>query len=353
MTKLLQSLLLLLASGTDKDRLRQIQFLKEENRILRDRLPKRIQVTPTERQRLLKFGKPLGSAIRHLITIVSPRTFLRWLHGETRPKEAASKRGRKRTPEEVRELVLRLARENDWGYTRILGELKKLGIKKISRATVVNILKENGLDPGPKRGEGTWFDFIKRHKESLIACDFFSTKVWTMSGVVEYFVLFFIHVGTRKVYVAGMTPNPNAPWVIQQARNAAMHFGEEPAKPRYLLRDHDSKFVPEFDAVLEAEGMEVVPTSVQAPNMNAVAERFVQTVKGECLDHFIVFGEAHLRYLLKQFLIHYHECRPHQGLGNMPLGGLPAVPEDKPLILSEVRCEERLGGLLKHYSRAA
>jgi putative transposase len=254
----------------------------------------------------------------------------------------------------VRQLALKLERENAWGYTRILGELKKLGVGKVSRATVANILKENGLDPGPRRGAGSWDDFLKRHAQTLWACDFFSTKVWTMSGLVDVFVLFFIHVGSRRVLLAGVSANPDRAWMVQQARNVAMRFDEEPVKPKYLLRDRDTKFVAEFDAVLESEGLEVVKVAVRAPNQNAVAERFVQSVKSEVLDHFIVCSEKHLRHLLSELLAHYPEERPHQGLGNVPLGGVPPSEEAPAVLpLSEVRCRERLGGVLKHYRRAA
>jgi putative transposase len=223
----------------------------------------------------------------------------------------------------------------------------------VSRSTVVNLLKENGLEPGPRRGEGTWDDFLRRHAETLWACDFFTKKVWTLGGLVDVYVLFFIHPGTRRVHLAGLTAHPDRQWVAQQARNVALFFDEQPVRPRFLIRDHDSKFVREFDGVLESEGVEVVPISIRAPNMNAVAERFVQTAKQECLDHFVVLGEDHLRHLVTEFLRHYHQERPHQGVGNVPLGGPEEPPGGANLSLAEVRCQERLGGLLKHYTRRA
>jgi putative transposase len=300
----------MLANATDRELTRQIQYLKAENRILRDKLPRRIMVTAAERQRLLKYGKPLGKAIRELITIVSPRTFARWLNGETVTVQGSKRArpGRPKTPADIRALVLRLARENAWGYTRILGELKKLGISKISRSTVIKLLKDNGLEPGPRRGGGTWDDFLKRHRDTLWACDFFSKKVWTLSGLVEVFVLFFIHPGSRRVHLAGMTAHPERAWMVQQARNMAMIFDQESVKPKYLLRDRDSKFVQEFDALLATEGIAVTPIGVRAPNQNAVAERFVQSVKQECLDHFVVFGETHLRHILSEYLIYYYSA---------------------------------------------
>jgi putative transposase len=354
MRKLYQALLTLLATATDRQLARQVQYLKAENEILRSKLPRRVPVTPKERQRLLKLGKSLGKAIRGLISIVSPRTFLRWLNGDKQQAKAAKPAkpvGRPRTPEEIRDLVLKLARENSWGYTRILGELKKLGVT-VCRSTVVNILKAEDLDPGPKRGEGTWDEFLKRHAQTLWSCDFFSKKVFTMRGLVEVFVLFFIQVGTRCVHIAGMTANPDRQWMMQQARNTAMFFAEQADKPRYLLLDNDGKFVPEFDRILEAEGVQVKPITPCSPNLNATAERFVQSVKSEALDHFLIFGEKHLHYILTAYARYYHELRPHQGLGNVPpRATLPAPDTGEPV--GEVVCEEFLGGLLKHYSRRA
>ena len=176
----LQSFLQMLAGATDKELAQQVQFLKEENQILRARLPKKLIITPQERKRLLRFGKPLGKAIADIISIVSPRTFARWIEAEkpsddkqTRPR----KPGRPPTEKEIRDLIVRMAEENSWGYTRILGELRKLGIHNVSRSTIANILKEKGFEPGPKRGPGTWSDFVHRHAQTLWACDFFSNYV--------------------------------------------------------------------------------------------------------------------------------------------------------------------------------
>ncbi len=178
MAKLLHPLLLLLARATDPEMVRTIEYLKAENRILRSKLPKRITVTPAERGRLVKLGKKLGSAIKDIITIVHPRTFARWVSGNSAGKKAR-KAGRPRKPEEIRELIVQMAKDSGWGYRRIFGELKKLRIK-ISRSTVARVLKENGFDPGPKRGQGTWDEFIRRHLKTLWACDFFTKKVWTL-----------------------------------------------------------------------------------------------------------------------------------------------------------------------------
>jgi putative transposase len=269
MLRLFQPLFLILAQASDRQLARMVEYLQAENRLLRERLPKRVRVTPAERSRLVKLGKPLGSAIRGLITIVTPRTFSRWLKGE--PKDGQPKRqrkpGRPRTPDEIREWAVRMARETGWGYSRILGELKKLGIRAIAKSTVKNILKEHGLDPGPKRGEGTWTDFLKRHAATLYACDFFSKKVVTLRGVVEVFILFFIHVSSRTVHIAGMSAKPTQAWTAERAREALGFLRGAPDEPAILLRDHDTKFEGGFDAVLRENGVRVQKVGPPAPNL--------------------------------------------------------------------------------------
>jgi len=254
MARIFHPLILLIARASHAELAQMVDYLKTENRILRRKLPRRIDVTPTERQQLLKRGKLLGRKIKELITIVSPRTFARWASGETKSVgKKKAKTGRPRKPEEVRELVVQMARENDWGLGRIMGELKKLGLK-ICKGTVRNILLENGFDLGPKRGEGSWDEFIKMHAKTLWACDFFSKKVWTLGGLVEYFVLFFIQPGTRRVHIAGITANPDGAWMAQQARNMCMFFDDEPDPAKYLVCDRDTKFTEQFRAILESIG---------------------------------------------------------------------------------------------------
>jgi putative transposase len=290
------------------------------------------------------------------VTIVSPRTFSRWLAGDAKPRpkpDTGRKPGRPRTPEDVRALVLRLGQETGWGYTRILGELRKLGVRNISRQTVVNILKEAGLDPSPERRRGTWADFCKRHAATLWACDFLGVKSVTAIGVVDLYLLAFIHIGSRRAFVSGITAHPDAAWVTQQARNATMQFAEWELPASHLLIDHDTKFVPGFDAVFAAEETEVKRVGPCAPNLNAHVERFIQTLRVELLDHFIVGSERHLRHLVTEYLAHYNGERPHQGIGNVPLTSTgPDPPEPLPFP-SAVVCHERLGGLTKHYARAA
>jgi len=280
MSRFFHPLILALARATEPELARMIEYLKAENRILRSKLPKRVTCTPAERARLVELGRKVGPAIKDLITIVHPRTFARWVSGEKKGT-ARRKPGRPRTPEAIRELVIRMAQENGWGLGRILGELKKLGIRKVCKSTVRNILKEHGFDPGPKRGEGSWDEFIKMHAKTLWACDFLSVKAWTLGGLVEYFVLFFIQPGTRRVHIAGITANPDGVWMAQQARNLCMFFDDWPDKSEHIVCDRDTKFTQQFEAILESDDIELKRTAVRAPNQDVYAERFAQTIQQE------------------------------------------------------------------------
>jgi len=354
MAKLIHPLLMLIARATEKDLVLYLEYLKVENRILRSKLPMRIEVTVAERTKLVTLGVRLGSAIKDLITIVHPRTFARWV-SEGRAKTEARKRGRPRKPEEIRNLIVEMAKTTGWGYRRILGELKKLRVRNISRSTICRILQENGFEPGPRRGQGSWHDFVQRHLKTLWACDFFTKSVWTLGGPVTFYVLFFIHVHTRRVHIAGMTPNPDGIWMAQQARNLSMFFAEQGEhKPTHIVRDRDSKFTEQFCSILETDGIEFRPIPARSPNMNPFSESWVCRTKREVLYHFLIFGEKHLRHILSCWLSYYHTRRPHQGLGNL-LIEVP-LPPPEPLEsfrYEEIVCHESLGGLLRHYARRA
>jgi putative transposase len=359
MTRFLQPLWLLLAGSSDTKLRQMVEYLREENKILRSKLPKQVPVTARERARLVKCGAKLKGAIRELVSIVSYRTFCRW-RSATEPakprkrKAPTRKPGRPRTAEELRELILRLARENRWGSTRILGELRKLGIHNIGRTTVASIIREAGLDPGPKRGEGTWHDFVKRHAATLWSADFLTVRTLTAAGFVDLFLLTFIHIGSRRVVVSAPTANPDSAWVAQQARNASMQMQDWGLTVSQVIIDRDPKFTDSFAAVFEAEGAKVQRVGPASPNMNPHIERFYQSLRVECLDHFLVCGERHLHQLVSSYVAHYLEERPHQGLGNVPLS---EAGDDAPRVLKfptgKVKCRERLGGLLKHYYREA
>src|SRR3989338_4598360 len=213
-------LLILLGRITQENLTYQIQYLKVENEILRKRIGKFIRPTPAERNRLLKFGAPLGKRIKDIITIVRYRTFLKWGRIPREQKsEKSNKRGRPKTIKETCELVVRLAKENAWGYVRILGELRKLGLHRLSKSSVKNILKENNLAPSPERSRDSWDCFIKRHFQTLWACDFFTKQVLTPLGPKMFFILFFINIKTRKVHIGGLTQYPSQKWVNKHTKD--------------------------------------------------------------------------------------------------------------------------------------
>jgi len=347
-----QALLLLLASATEKELARQVQYLKNENRILRDKLPKRITITSRERGRLLRFGKPLGPTINQLITIVVPETFARWVREGKRKRPVTGQRGRPKKRLALRNLILKIGRETGWGYTRVLGEVRKLTSQKISRQSVANIMREAGLDPGPKRGEKTWDEFIKIHGATLWQTDFLSKRCWTRKGLRDLYLLVFLHVGTRRVFVAPSTAHPNQQWVIEQTKAFLEHSRKEELPAKIVFHDADAKFGAAFDNLLAEQGVQARRLQPRSPNLNAFVERWIQSIQVECLDHFIVFGEAHLNHLVAEYVAHFETERPHQGLANKLVVAANLPEEDIPL-LGQVVCRERLGGLLKHYERRA
>ncbi|XHR30554.1 MAG: integrase [Chthoniobacteraceae bacterium] len=276
-------LLVFLIHMTQSIRLCQIAYLKAENQILRSRLPKQIRTTAAERSLLVRLDAPLGDAIQELLSIVSYKTFLRWKNEQrpgARAKNAVEPNGRPPIPQSVEELVVRFAKENAWGHSRIQGELRKLGII-VARNTVKKILIKNGFHPNPGKLAGSWALFLKRHMDTLWACDFFVKDVWTGWGKVNFYVLFFIHLKTLRVRIIGMTCHPDGSWIEQQARNLVMELAERGEKTRYLLRDGDAKFTKKFDEIFKSEGIKVKRLPFASPNLNAYAERFVQSIKRE------------------------------------------------------------------------
>ena len=347
-------LLFLLASSTEDDLRRQIEFLEAENEMLRRRVPKkRIFLTNDERERLLNLGEAIGSGVSKLITIVHPRTYQRWLTEKKRGKKPAKKMGRPKTLESVREIVLQLARETGWGYGRIVGELKKLRIHCVSRSNVRNILLEAGINPSPKRGKGTWDEFIKIHAETLWQVDFFSKMVVTPTGIRQAFVLTFLHVKSRRVFCSPCSFKPDKKWMVAQAESVVEQARDASLPMKTLIRDRDGMYVREFDAVFKKAGVAIKPTAPRAPNQNAFVERWIGSIKFECLNRFIVFGQQHLDYIVGEYVSFYNEVRPHQGLDNRPLQGEWSAVDKSPGKTEQIVCHARLGGVLKHYERLA
>src|SRR5262245_24087935 len=243
-----------------------------------------------------------------------------------------------------------MAKENhDWGYDRIVGALANLGYK-VSDQTVGNVLQRHGLPPAPERKRTTtWSAFIRIHLALLAGTDFFTAEVLTLRGLVTYYVLFFIHLESRRVNIAGITVHPDERWMQQFARNATMEGCGMLRDCRYLLHDRDTKYTQSFRAIIASGQVEPLVLPAHSPNLNAYAERWVRSVKEECLSKVILFGEHSLRRVLKEYVEHFHAERNHQGKGNVLLCTLDTdVGREQP-----VRCRERLGGLLRYYHQEA
>ena len=333
--------------------LAKIEYLIEENRVLRNQIEKRILLTDAERSILAEKAVALGKLMADTVTIVKPETILKWQRRLVAKKfdgtKNRKKHGRPPVMPEIEELVLTMARENpSWGYDRIAGAMKNLG-HRISDQTVGNILKRNGIAPSDDRKKNTtWSSFIRQHKDVLWATDFFTAEVWTSLGLTTFSVLFFIQLSTRRVILGGITVSPNEQWMKQVARNLSDWDGEM-KDARFLIHDRDSKFTESFDELLGAVGIEPVKLPPRSPNLNAFAERFVKSIKTESLDRMILFGEKSLRHAVSEFLIHYHSERNHQGIGNV----IPYPDDRVGLIAGRITKAERLGGLLSFYYRDA
>jgi transposase InsO family protein len=245
-----------------------------------------------------------------------------------------------------------MAKENsDWGYDRIVGAIANLGYR-LSDQTVGNILQRHGIPPAPERQRTTtWADFIRAHLSVLAGTDFFSVEVLTLHGLVTYYVLFFIHLESRRVEIAGITPHPNEAWMMQIARNVTMDELGFLEGCRYLIHDRDTKFTDSFRAIIRSGHLKPLKLPARSPNLNAYAERWVRSVKEEALSKLILFGEASLRRVLREYLIYFHRERNHQGKGNVLL--FPSNRQSASSADRSVRCRERLGGLLKYYHREA
>jgi len=350
-----KTLLAYITGSVDKELLLRNEYLVTENRIQRTQIKGRIRLSDGERKTLAEIGKQLSKqALEDVASIVKPDTLLAWHRKLIAQKCDGSPHrkapGRPMIAPEVEALVMRMARENrSWGYDRIVGALANLGYA-ISAQTVGNILKRRGIPPAPERKTTTtWKEFIRTHMEVLVATDFFTAEVWTLGGLVTYYVLFFIHLSSRKVHIAGVTPHPHQTWMIQVARNVTMEQWRFLSPGQYLIHDRDGKYCPAFQQLIDAAGVKRVALPPRSPNLNAYAERWVRSIKEECLARTILFGEASLYHVLTQYVAHFHHERNHQGKGNVLL--FPAVSQDTQRA-GPVQCRKRLGGLLKYYERA-
>ena len=350
--------LLAYITGTvDQELLLRNEYLAAENRILKAQIQGRLQLNDAQRATLAEIGHRLGrKALEEVAVSAKPDTILGWYRKLIANKFDGSKarrtHGRPRINEEMESLVVRMAKENpSWGYDRMVGAMANLGYQ-LSDQTIGNILGRHDVAPAPKRKHTTsWKDFIRTHLDILAGTDFFTVEVVTLKGLVTYYVLFFIHLGSRKVCLAGMTPHPDEEWMKQIGRNISMEQWGFLTNCRYLLHDRDGKFCPSFDEIIELGNVKPISLPARSPNLNAFSERWVKSVKEECLSQLILFGEASLKRALQQYLIHYHEERNHQGKNNKLL--FPRQPQPPGGGQGLVQCHQRLGGMLKYYSRQA
>ena len=242
-----------------------------------------------------------------------------------------------------------MAKENpSWGYTRIQGALSNIG-HRVGRMTVARILEKHGIEPSPRRRGGmSWKTFLNAHWDVIAAADMLTVEIWSGRTLVRYHVLFAIELATRRVEILGIVPEPFGSWMEQVARNATDGIDGFLLGQRYLITDRDPRFTQGFRAILKTAGVEVIRTPPRSPNLNAYAERFVRSIKEECLDRMIFFSERQLRFAVKQFVEHYHLKRNHQGIGNRLI-----TPASITKQAGTIVCDSRLGGLLNHYRRAA
>src|ERR1700730_10161771 len=343
-------------TGTvDQELLARNEYLATENRIIKAQLKGRLKLSDAERGVLGEIGRRLGrKVLTDVATIARPDTILGWYRKLVARKFDGSKArrgpGRPRLKREVEALITRMASENrDWGYDRIAGALANLGYE-ISDQTVGNVMQRHGLPPAPERKRTTtWAAFVRTHLALLAGTDFFTAEVLTLRGLVTYYVLFFIHLESRQVDIAGLTVHPDEAWMKQIARNATMEDCGALRDCRYLLHDRDTKFTRSFRAILMSGRVEALALPARSPNLNAYAERWVRSVKEECLAKVILFGERSLRRALSNYVDHFHAERNHQGKGNVLLFPRANDRQRK----GPVRCRERLGGLLRYYHREA
>ena len=358
----LQFVIAMIASAINERMRRKLDYALEENRILKEALraatgKERIAFTPAQRRRLALAGKELTpKERRQCCQIVKPATILAWFRQLAARKYDSSRRktGRPRKPRDIRKLVIDLALANEgWGYTKIRDALVQ-GLKiEIRRSTVADILKEAGIEPAPEREKKrTWKRFMKMHWDTLYACNFFSVEALGLFGTVRYMVFFVIQLKTRAVEIAGIRVDPDGEWMKQMARNLVDPVEGFLRGATHLIHDRDPLFTEAFAGILQAGGVERVKIPARSPNCNPHAERFVKTIRYECLNQFIIFGERHLRYLIKEFVEHYLAERFHQGIGGQLIRNQPVSANDNGAT-GKVACRSRLGGLLNYYHRAA
>ncbi|MHB8629604.1 MAG: integrase core domain-containing protein [Aggregatilineales bacterium] len=324
----------------------EIALLRQQLRIL-ERKTNHTRLSRPEKLMLVALAdklkdksKQFRDRMSECVLLVKPDTLLRWHRDLVRGKWTFKRSpvgGRPGLDAEVEALIVRLARENPrMGYDKIQGELLKLGYE-LDPTTVRNVMRRHHLPPAPQRGRSSWRTFLKHYRQQMLACDFFTIETIRLQTI---YVLFFIEMDSRRVHLAGCTAAPDSGWVSQQARNLVWQRADTPHTMRFLIHDHDTKFSAAFDNIFVAEGVEIVRTPVQAPKANAVAERWVRSVREECLDQLLILSERHLRRVLTEYVSYYNAARPHQGLGQQA-----PIPHG-PSRAGTIHCRDVLGGII-------
>lgn len=329
----------------------RLQLLNFQIKMLRDRVEES-KIVPTEEERteLMRLGALLGHDVSDVMQVVKPATYRRWLNG----RRSGRKPGRPRTAQATVNLILQFAKENlTWGYKHLHGELKKLGIR-VGLSTIRVILKREGHHPVPDKGgryqPSNWKLFLQSHMETLVACDFFTKPVLTWKGRVDAYVLVFIHLGSRRVFMSPATFNPDEKWVLQQARNASMWMQDLGIKTTHLIRDRDTKFSTRFNQFWKDSGVKINRTPVRAPQANGYVESCIGVFKKQCLNHFICLSLDHLNHINREWLAYYNNERPHQG---KEIGNKVLRPDFTSTDKGEIKREQRLGGIISWYYREA
>ena len=342
--------LVVITGRSERSKELEILVLRHELGLLRLQSG-RPRLEPADRALLAALSRLLPRRVWPAFS-VKPETLLRW-HRQlvarrwTYPQR---KPGRPRLARPRQDLIVRLARENPhWGYQRIAGEIKRIGLA-VSATTVRKVLSCAGVPPAPERARASWRSFLRQQAASTLACDFFTVETLALQRI---YVLFFLSLARRRLELIACTANPNGAWVTQQARNVVMQLAEQEQPFQLLIHDRDTKLSRAFDEVFRSEGIEVIRTPVRAPNANAFAERWVRTVRSDCLDRILIIGRRHLDRVLRVYGKHYTEHRPHRALQLIPPSGADTVTVEHTSTAPIVHRHDLLGGLIHEYHRAA